>query len=233
MKTKHVRVYIGIFSLAILVFLILLLVKNGPLNTVPTSKLRFENGNTVTLDYAISTEAGYFYSVSVPDTINSAYAASQNRSSNSPGTLSHHPDHLIRKFRANPSSTTYVYHTDLPDNSSPFLYVSLDMPQENPSHPASSFLMRRVKEDALLRNQTPIPEVTPWGIVCPAEKYKSVSDLSTITIAYHSGEEILLNNLLEDTEPYFMDHQGVRYFPFEHDISVKEISSIKVDSETP
>ncbi|MFQ9858453.1 MAG: hypothetical protein ACLRWL_00545 [Evtepia gabavorous] len=107
------------------------------------------------------------------------------------------------------------------------------MPQENPSHPASSFLMRRVKEDALLRNQTPIPEVTPWGIVCPAEKYKSVSDLPTITIAYHSGEEILLNNLLEDTEPYFMDHQGVRYFPFEHDISVKEISSIKVDSDTP
>ena len=214
MKTKHVRVYIGIFSVVILVFLIFLLVKNGPLNTVPTSKLRFENGNTVTLDYAISTEAGYFYSVSVPDTINSAYAASQNRSSNSPGTLSHHPDHLIRKFRANPSSTTYVYHTDLPDNSSPFLYVSLDMPQENPSHPASSFLMRRVKEDALLRNQTPIPEVTPWGIVCPAEKYKSVSDLPTITIAYHSGEEILLNNLLEDTEPYFMDHQGVRYFPF-------------------
>ena len=167
------------------------------------------------------------------DTINSAYAASQNRSSNSPGTLSHHPDHLIRKFRANPSSTTYVYRTDLPDNSSPFLYVSLDVPQENPSHPASSFLMRRVKEDALLRNQTPIPEVTPWGIVCPAEKYKSVSDLPTITIAYHSGEEILLNNLLEDTEPYFMDHQGVRYFPFEHDISVKEISSIKVDSDTP
>lgn len=35
----------------------------------------------------------------------------------------------------------------------------------------------------------------------------------------------MLNNLLEDTEPYFMDHQGVRYFPFEHDISVKEISS--------
>ena len=100
----------------------------------------------------------------------------------------------------------------MPDNSSPFLYVSLDVPQENPSHPASSFLMRRVKEDALLRNQTPIPEVTPWGIVCPAEKYKSVSDLPTITIAYHSGEEILLNNLLEDTEPYFMDHQGVRYF---------------------
>ena len=108
MKTKHIRVCIGIFSVVILVFLIFLLVKNGPLNTVPTSKLRFENGNTVTLDYAISTEAGCFYSVSVPDTINSAYAASQNRSSNSPGTLSHHPDHLIRKFRANPSSTTYV-----------------------------------------------------------------------------------------------------------------------------
>lgn len=108
MKTKHIRVCIGIFSVVILVFLIFLLVKNGPLNTVPTSKLRFENGNTVTLDYAISTEAGCFYSVSVPDTINSAYAASQNRSSNSPGTLSHHPDHLIRKFRANPSSTTYL-----------------------------------------------------------------------------------------------------------------------------
>lgn len=125
MKTKHIRVCIGIFSVVILVFLIFLLVKNGPLNTVPTSKLRFENGNTVTLDYAISTEAGCFYSVSVPDTINCAYAASQNRSSNSPGTLSHHPDHLIRKFRANPSSTTYVYRTDLPDNSSPFLYVHL------------------------------------------------------------------------------------------------------------
>lgn len=69
MKTKHIRVCIGIFSVVILVFLIFLLVKNGPLNTVPTSKLRFENGNTVTLDYAISTEAGCFYSVSVPDTI--------------------------------------------------------------------------------------------------------------------------------------------------------------------
>lgn len=112
MKTKHVRVYIGIFSLAILVFLILLLVKNGPLNTVPTSKLRFENGNTVTLDYAISTEAGYFYSVSVPDTISSTL---KNSSEGSAGVLGYFVDiygfgetsSAFETFRIIPERTTY------------------------------------------------------------------------------------------------------------------------------